>query len=90
MAARGGGRRAPGGARRRGAVRGAAGRPTLDALAGRSLADALLRPFPPAGGAGLDATFAVFDAPDEDALAERGAGTCVATVLAGRLVYRRR
>ncbi|MFB9462894.1 hypothetical protein [Streptomyces cinereospinus] len=66
------------------------GRPTLDALAGRSLADALLRPFPPAGGAGLDATFAVFDAPDEDALAERGAGTCVATVLAGRLVYRRR
>ncbi|QOV36367.1 hypothetical protein IM697_41285 [Streptomyces ferrugineus] len=36
------------------------------------------------------ARFAVFDVPDETELAERGAGTCVATVVAGRLVYRRR
>ncbi|MCN9241291.1 hypothetical protein NGF19_10910 [Streptomyces sp. RY43-2] len=64
-----------------------AGRPSLDPLAGRTLADALVSPFPPEGA---DATFAVFDAPDEAALAERGAGTCVATVLAGRLVHRRR
>ncbi|GGT34480.1 hypothetical protein [Streptomyces chromofuscus] len=66
------------------------GRPTLDALAGRSLADVLLLPLPPEGQAGFDATFAVFDVPDVAALAERGARTCVATVLAGRLVYRRR
>jgi hypothetical protein len=39
---------------------------------------------------GSAARFAVFDVPDEAALAERGAGTCVATVVAGRLVYRRR
>jgi cytosine/adenosine deaminase-related metal-dependent hydrolase len=36
------------------------------------------------------ARFAVFDVRDEAELAERGAGTCVATVVAGRLVYRRR
>lgn len=36
------------------------------------------------------ARFAVFDVRDEAELAERGAGTCVATVSEGRLVYRRR
>ena len=39
---------------------------------------------------GSAARFAVFDVRDEAELAERGAGTCVATVVAGRLVYRRR
>ncbi|MGW3458068.1 hypothetical protein ACWDE9_00285 [Streptomyces olivaceoviridis] len=39
---------------------------------------------------GSAARFAVFDVRDEDELAERGAGTCVATVVAGRLVFRRR
>ncbi|WP_329220071.1 hypothetical protein OG352_25615 [Streptomyces sp. NBC_01485] len=36
------------------------------------------------------ARFAVFDVRDEAELAERGAGTCVATVIEGRLLYRRR
>lgn len=36
------------------------------------------------------ADFAVFDVPDEAALRAGGAGTCVATVLAGRLVHRAR
>ncbi|WP_031478015.1 hypothetical protein [Streptomyces bicolor] len=36
------------------------------------------------------AHFAVFDVQDEAELPERGAGTCVATVVDGRLVYRRR
>ncbi|MER5941721.1 hypothetical protein ABT121_30905 [Streptomyces sp. NPDC001928] len=36
------------------------------------------------------ARFAVFDVRDEAELAERGAGTCVATVADGRIVYRRR
>ncbi|MFJ1811771.1 MULTISPECIES: hypothetical protein [unclassified Streptomyces] len=36
------------------------------------------------------ARFAVFDVRDEAELAERGAGTCVATVVDGRLVHRRR
>ncbi|MFE9920059.1 hypothetical protein ACFYQA_00345 [Streptomyces sp. NPDC005774] len=67
-----------------------AGPVTLDPLAGRSLAEAILLPLPPDGVGGVDATFAVFEVPDEAALGERGAGTCVATVLAGRLVYRRR
>ncbi|MFD9484569.1 hypothetical protein ACFWBX_11290 [Streptomyces sp. NPDC059991] len=39
---------------------------------------------------GGPATFAVFDVRDEVELAERGAATCVATVLDGRLVYRAR
>ncbi|CAM5702583.1 hypothetical protein [Streptomyces aurantiogriseus] len=39
---------------------------------------------------GSAARFAFFDVPDEAALAERGAATCVATVVEGRLVYRRR
>ncbi|MEV6958978.1 hypothetical protein AB0M97_07190 [Streptomyces sp. NPDC051207] len=67
-----------------------AGPPGLDPLAGRSLAEAIALPLAPAGAAGQDATFAVFDVPDEAALRARGAGTCVATVLAGRLVHRRR
>jgi hypothetical protein len=66
------------------------GPPTLDPLAGRGLAEAILLPLPPDDVDGRDATFAVFDVPDEAALAERGAGTCVATVVAGRLVHRRR
>ncbi|MBT2387222.1 hypothetical protein [Streptomyces sp. ISL-11] len=36
------------------------------------------------------ADLAVFDVPDEAALPTAGAGTCVATVLGGRLVHRRR
>ncbi|WP_329338190.1 hypothetical protein OG252_22400 [Streptomyces sp. NBC_01352] len=66
------------------------GPPTLDPLAGRSLAEAILLPFPPDGVRGIDATFAVFDVSDEAVLAERGAVSCVATVVKGRLVYRRR
>jgi predicted amidohydrolase YtcJ len=46
--------------------------------------------FAPPRERGSAARFAVFDVPDEDALAERGAAACVATVVAGRLVYRRR
>ncbi|WP_367321442.1 hypothetical protein [Streptomyces sp. HUAS ZL42] len=64
------------------------GPPTLDPLAGRTLAQAITLPLLP--HVGMDATFAVFDVPDEAALIERGAATCVATVLAGRLVHRRR
>ncbi|MFI2436821.1 imidazolonepropionase-like domain-containing protein [Streptomyces sp. NPDC018693] len=65
------------------------GPPTLDPLAGRTaLAEATLRPLLP--HAGLPATFAVFDAPDEAGLLAHGADCCVATVLDGRLVHRRR
>ncbi|MET8804779.1 hypothetical protein [Streptomyces sp. NPDC004546] len=46
--------------------------------------------FAPPRDPGSAARFAVFDVRDEEELAERGAGTCVATVLAGRLVFRRR
>ncbi|GAA3053546.1 hypothetical protein [Streptomyces glomeratus] len=46
--------------------------------------------FPPARERGSAARFAVFDVADEAELAERGSGTCLATVVAGRLVYRRR
>ncbi|WYB40330.1 hypothetical protein WJ438_17580 [Streptomyces sp. GD-15H] len=63
------------------------GSPTLDPLAGRRPSEAMVTPFP---GEGTTATFAVFDVADEAALGERGAVTCVATVVAGRLVYRRR
>ncbi|MEV7686620.1 hypothetical protein ACFW1F_15520 [Streptomyces bungoensis] len=45
---------------------------------------------PPEREAGSAARFAVFDVRDEAELAERGSGTCVATVVAGRLVFRRR
>ncbi|MGW2823283.1 amidohydrolase family protein [Streptomyces sp. NPDC001443] len=64
-----------------------AGAPSLDPLAGAgSLAEVGVAPLLPAGVA----TFAVFDVPDEATLLERGAATCVATVVAGRLVHRRR
>lgn len=39
---------------------------------------------------GARADLAAFDVPDEASLVARGAVTCVATVLAGRLVHRRR
>ncbi|WP_225100529.1 hypothetical protein [Streptomyces sp. CoH27] len=39
---------------------------------------------------GGPARFAVFDVADRAELVRRGAGTCVATVIGGRLVYRRR
>ncbi|MFE9420796.1 hypothetical protein ACFYMX_35160 [Streptomyces griseofuscus] len=39
---------------------------------------------------GSTASFAVFDVADEGELVERGASTCVATVIRGRLLYRRR
>ncbi|MFF1281764.1 hypothetical protein [Streptomyces sp. NPDC058299] len=65
------------------------GPPSLDPLAGRRpLAEAVLTPLLPYEGRA--ATFAVFDVPDETALAGRGAATCVATVIEGRLLYRRR
>ncbi|GAA4905941.1 hypothetical protein ACFPM3_25790 [Streptomyces coeruleoprunus] len=43
----------------------------------------------PALAPGGPARFAVFDVPDRATLVRRGASTCVATVIAGRLVYRR-
>ncbi|WP_406007387.1 hypothetical protein OG440_15375 [Streptomyces sp. NBC_00637] len=46
--------------------------------------------FAPPRERGSAARFAVFDVPDEAALADRGAATCVATVIDGRLVHRRR
>ncbi|MFI9175440.1 amidohydrolase family protein [Streptomyces lincolnensis] len=68
-----------------------AGPPSLDPLAGRTLAEAILLPLPPTCvDAEIDATFAVFDAPDETALEKAGASTCVATVIKGRLLYRKR
>ncbi|MEV6250886.1 hypothetical protein AB0M38_32655 [Streptomyces sp. NPDC051742] len=44
----------------------------------------------PALTPGAPARFAVFDVPDRAALVSQGASTCVATVLGGRLVFRRR
>lgn len=59
----------------------------LDPLAGgRDLPGAVHAPLV----TGARADFAVFDVPDEAALVAAGAGSCVVTVLAGRLVYRRR
>ncbi|MFF7606316.1 hypothetical protein [Streptomyces parvulus] len=43
----------------------------------------------PALAAGKPARFAVFDVPDRAALVREGASACVATVVGGRLVYRR-
>ncbi|GGT31432.1 imidazolonepropionase-like domain-containing protein [Streptomyces purpureus] len=61
--------------------------PSLDPFVeGHDLAGSVHRPLTPGGRA----DFAVFDAPDEAALLERGAACCMATVLAGRLVHRRR
>ncbi|MGV9501995.1 amidohydrolase family protein [Streptomyces sp. NPDC003642] len=62
-------------------------RPGLDPFAeGHDLRGTVHGPLTIGGRADL----AVFDVPDETALCERGAVTCVATVLAGRLVYRAR
>ncbi|MEU6274454.1 hypothetical protein ABZ871_18895 [Streptomyces populi] len=47
----------------------------------------VLLPGPAPGG---PARFAVFDVADRAELVRRGAGTCVATVIGGRLVYRGR
>lgn len=58
----------------------------LDPLATAALAEAVHRPL----ALGGRADFAVFDAASASELEQRGAGCCVATVLAGRLVYRRR
>ncbi|MEV4742788.1 hypothetical protein [Streptomyces sp. NPDC049555] len=58
----------------------------LDPLRHTPLADAVASPLTVGGRA----DFAVFDAPDVAALEAAGAATCVATVLAGRLVHRRR
>ncbi|GAA0396288.1 hypothetical protein [Streptomyces luteireticuli] len=61
--------------------------PDLDPFAGAGdLAGAVAGPLTVGGRADL----AAFDVPDEAALIARGAGTCVATVLAGRLVFRGR
>ncbi|WP_330174222.1 hypothetical protein OG875_12110 [Streptomyces sp. NBC_01498] len=63
------------------------GPPDLDPFAaGGDLARTAHGPLTPGGRA----DFAVFDVPDETALYAGGAGTCVATVLAGRLVHRAR
>ncbi|WP_420079948.1 imidazolonepropionase-like domain-containing protein [Streptomyces sp. JL4002] len=63
------------------------GRPDLDPLAGRKTAaeafHGILEP-------GALARFAVFAAADEAELLERGSATCVATVIGGRLLHRRR
>lgn len=60
--------------------------PNLDPLVeGSDLAGSVHVPLAVGGRADL----AAFDVPDEAGLMERGAGTCVATVLGGRLVYRR-
>jgi cytosine/adenosine deaminase-related metal-dependent hydrolase len=62
-------------------------RPDLDPFAeGYDLRGTVHAPLSVGGRADL----AVFDVSDETALRERGAVTCVATVLAGRLVYRAR
>ncbi|MEU6311375.1 hypothetical protein [Streptomyces sp. NPDC047014] len=63
------------------------GRPALDPFAGRGAA---AEAFHGALEAGALARFAVFAAADEAELLERGSATCVATVIGGRLLHRRR
>ncbi|MFB8028438.1 hypothetical protein ACFQ6U_27255 [Streptomyces sp. NPDC056465] len=64
-----------------------AGEPDLDPFArGLDLAGTAHGPLAVGGRADL----AVFDVPDEAALCAAGAASCVATVLGGRLVHRRR
>lgn len=63
------------------------GGPDLDPFAvGRDLPGSVHTPLV----TGARADFAVFDVPDGAALVAAGAASCVVTVLAGRLVYRRR
>ncbi|MEU1490432.1 hypothetical protein ABZ456_09310 [Streptomyces sp. NPDC005776] len=63
------------------------GTPRLDPLAGaEAVAGAMAAPLAVGGRADL----AAFDVPDEDALLAAGGASCVATVAAGRLVYRGR
>ncbi|MEU1467416.1 hypothetical protein ABZ434_04245 [Streptomyces sp. NPDC005761] len=63
------------------------GTPRLDPLAGaEALAGATASPLTVGGRADL----AAFDVPDEGALLAAGAASCVATIAAGRLVYRGR
>lgn len=70
-----------------GAPGGLPGGPGLDPFArGRDLPGSVHAPLTAGGRADL----AVFDVPDEAALVAAGAGSCVATVLGGRLVHRRR
>ncbi|MET9362939.1 hypothetical protein ABZX93_18740 [Streptomyces sp. NPDC006632] len=64
----------------------AEGPATLDPFVGADPADAFRAPL----AVGAAARFAVFAVPDAVALAERGAGTCIATVIGGRLLHRRR
>ncbi|WP_406453515.1 hypothetical protein OG782_21980 [Streptomyces sp. NBC_00876] len=71
----------------RGSAAGDRGEPRLDPLAGAAaVADAMAAPLAAGGRADL----AVFDVPDEAALLAAGGASCVATVAAGRLVYRGR
>ncbi|GAA0303653.1 hypothetical protein GCM10010302_47770 [Streptomyces polychromogenes] len=63
------------------------GAPALDPLTGRGSAGEAFHGVLEAGGA---ARFAVFAVADEAELLERGATTCVATVIGGRLLHRRR
>ncbi|WP_354641932.1 hypothetical protein [Kitasatospora camelliae] len=58
----------------------------LDPLTGGTVADLVHRPL----AVGGPADFAVFAADSVEELQLRGAGCCLATVLAGRLLYRRR
>jgi cytosine/adenosine deaminase-related metal-dependent hydrolase len=60
--------------------------PPLDPLAACPPADVFAGTLAPGARADLTA----FDAPDLSVLGEAGAGRCLATVLAGRLAYRRR
>ncbi|WP_393059839.1 hypothetical protein [Streptomyces sp. LN549] len=63
------------------------GAPRLDPLAGAvAVAGAMAAPLTVGGRADL----AAFDVPDEEALLAAGGASCVATVAAGRLVYRGR
>ncbi|UQX02423.1 hypothetical protein [Streptomyces sp. RerS4] len=63
------------------------GEPSLDPLAGRESAG---QAFHGVLEAGAPARFAVFAVADEAELLARGARTCVATVISGRLLHRRR
>ncbi|MEU8778005.1 hypothetical protein [Streptomyces sp. NPDC048606] len=63
------------------------GEASLDPLAGRESAGQAFHGVLEAGAA---ARFAVFAVADEAELMERGASTCVATVISGRLLHRRR